>query len=345
GLGSELLPINVWINPTYWPFAVLEKAQAANIAAAIALGFFAVACYAMTRCFDVPIVPSVIAAQLSIVLFAPLLFLFELSTVFSLMVGNAVVYAPYMVALGLLARLEPGSWRSFALITAGIFALLFYSVCCDPLWSVVCCTSWVLPFAIVALSPMRSKAVPIRCAALACCLLLLAVSGAAEYLLTLTLSTARLQFPAVGDRVRLPDFSASTLFYSPYMKYFYLAWMPGWLLGLWTLRGRARVLVVAGIVSCAALLSEILVYLLLEDAPWSFPLPQYAEQSLFSLFLVSAVAGYWGALRAVASWARALIMKMRGGSELPWRWLAKAKGAAAFVVIALVPAAAAGYAI
>src|SRR5262245_66135746 len=38
GLGSELLPINVWLNPTFWPFAVLEKAQAANFAAAIAIG-------------------------------------------------------------------------------------------------------------------------------------------------------------------------------------------------------------------------------------------------------------------------------------------------------------------
>jgi hypothetical protein len=345
GLGSELLPINVWMNPTYWPFAVLEKAQAANIAAAIALGFFAVACYVMARCFDVPIVPSAIAAQLSIVLFGPFIYLFQLSTVFSLMVGNAVVYAPYMIALGLLSRLEPGSRRSFALITASIFGLLFYSICCDPLWSIVCCSSWVLPFAIVALSPVRPKAVLVRCAALACCLVLLAVSGAAEYLLTLTLSTARFQFPALGDRVRLPDFQASALFYSPYMKYFYFAWVSGWLLGLWTLRGRARVLVVAGIASCAALLAEILVYLLLQNAPWSFPLPVYAEQSLFPLFLVSAVAGYWGALRAAALWARALVVKMRRGSELSWRWPAKAKGAAAFVVVGLVPAAVAAYSV
>src|SRR5262249_36495839 len=177
-----------------------------------------------------------------------------------------------------------------------------------------------------------------RCAALACCLLLLAVSGAAEYLLTLTLSTARVQFPAVDDRVRLPDFSASTLFYSPYMKYFYLAWVPGWL-GLWTLRGRERVLVVAGVASCAALLAEILIYLLLQNAPWSLPLPNYAEQSLFPLFLVSAVAGYWGALRAAASWARALVVKMRRGRKLSRRWLVNAKSAAALVVIALVPAA------
>jgi hypothetical protein len=131
GLGSQLLPINVWINPTYWPFAILDSAQAADAAAAVALGIFALACYVIARCFDVPILPSVIAAQLSIVLFAPILFLFQLSTVFTLMVGNAVVYAPYMIALGLLARLEPGSWRNFAMITAAIFGLLFYSVCCD----------------------------------------------------------------------------------------------------------------------------------------------------------------------------------------------------------------------
>src|SRR5262249_8490867 len=243
----------------------------------------------------IPIVPSAIAAQLSIVLFGPFIFLFQLSTVFSLMVGNAVVYAPYMVALGLLARLEPGSWRSFALITASIFALLFYSVCCDPLWSLVCGSSWALPFAIVALSPMRPKGVLVRCAALVCCLVLLAVSGAAEYLLTMTLSTARFQFPVLDSRVRLPDFMASALFYSPDMKYFYLVWVLGWLVGLVMLRGRARLLVIVGFVSFGALWLEILVYLLLQNASWSLPLPIYVEQSLFPLFLVSAVTGYWGA--------------------------------------------------
>src|SRR5262249_5088099 len=211
GLGSQLLPINVWINPTYWPFAILDKAQAADAAAEIALGIFALACYVMARCFDVPILPSVIAAQLSIVLFAPILFLLQLSTVFTLMVGNAVVYAPHMIALGLLARLEPGSWRSFAVITAGIFGLLFYSLCCDPLWSTVSGLSWALPFAIVAFSPLRSKAVLIRCAALICCIILLGISGAAEYLITLVQYAMRVQFPAVGDRFRLPSLDASAL--------------------------------------------------------------------------------------------------------------------------------------
>src|SRR5215471_2563850 len=50
GLGSQLLPINVWINPTYWPFAILDKAQAADASAVVALGIFALACYLMARC-------------------------------------------------------------------------------------------------------------------------------------------------------------------------------------------------------------------------------------------------------------------------------------------------------
>jgi hypothetical protein len=349
GLGSQLLPINVWINPTYWPFALLDKAQAADAAAAIALGIFALACYVMARCFDVPILPSVIAAQLTIVLFAPILFLLQLSTVFTLMVGNAVVYAPHMIALGLLARLEPGSWRSFAVITAGIFGLLFYSLCCDPLWSTVSGLSWALPFAIVAFSRIRPKAVLIRCAALVCCVILLGVSRAAEYLFTLLQYTLRVQFPAVGDRVRFPGYEASVLFYSPNMKYFYLVWALGWLLGLLTLRGRARVLVVAGMVTCGALVAEIVVYLLLQNASWSFPLPVYAEQSLFALFLVSAVAGYGGALRAAALWARkasgwsAILHRPKGVKATSWAWLAKA--ASAFAVAAVLPAALVNYAI
>jgi hypothetical protein len=246
-----------------------------------------------------------------------------------------------MIAIGLLVRLEPGSWRSFVLITAGIFVLLMYSLSCDPLWSVVSGSSWALPFAIVALSPMRPKAVLVRCAALGCCVILLGVSGAAEYLYSLALYTSRLQFPVLADRLRMADFQASTLFYSPYVKYFYLVWAIGWLLGLLTLRGRARVLIIVGMVTCAALLAEILVYLLLQDAPWSLSLPVYSEQSLFPLFLVSAVVGYWGALRATGAMLRS--SQVTGGQSPLWFY--KAEAAAAFIVVTFVPAAVVHYAV
>jgi hypothetical protein len=50
GLGSQLLPINAWINPTYWPFAILDAGPAGpatDASAAVALGIFALACYLM----------------------------------------------------------------------------------------------------------------------------------------------------------------------------------------------------------------------------------------------------------------------------------------------------------
>ena len=42
------------------------------------------------------------------------------------MTGNAVVYAPHMLARGLLARLEVGAYRGFGLTTAGIFVFPLY---------------------------------------------------------------------------------------------------------------------------------------------------------------------------------------------------------------------------
>src|SRR5262245_35860147 len=52
GVGSQLLPMNAWANPAYWPFALVGKELATDISAMVALGIFAVACYLMARCFD-----------------------------------------------------------------------------------------------------------------------------------------------------------------------------------------------------------------------------------------------------------------------------------------------------
>jgi hypothetical protein len=70
GVGSQLLPLNVWANPSFWPFAFLDKELATDVSAAIALGVFVTAGYLMARCFNIPPLPSAIAAQLCIVLHA-----------------------------------------------------------------------------------------------------------------------------------------------------------------------------------------------------------------------------------------------------------------------------------
>src|SRR5207247_2154759 len=99
-------------------------------------------------------------------------------TNFALCAGPAVVYALFFVALGLLSRLEPGSWRLFSLITTCIFASLLYSIYCDPMWTIVHAVSWTVPFAVVALCSWNWRTILVRCAALSCCLGVLLFSGA-----------------------------------------------------------------------------------------------------------------------------------------------------------------------
>ncbi len=167
GIGSQMMPKNVWANPAFWPFALLDRQLATDISAAVALACFVTACYIMGRCFGLATVPSAVAAQSCLLLFAPVINLVvHAPSNFVLTPGDAVVYAPHMVALGLLARLELGSRREFALTTAGIFALLLYSLCCDPLWTMISGMAWAVPFALVSIAPMERKATLRRCAAL-----------------------------------------------------------------------------------------------------------------------------------------------------------------------------------
>src|SRR5260370_35023981 len=130
GVGSRLRPMNAWVNPAFWPFAVVDKAVATDLSALIALGIFGTACYIMARCFDVPVLASALAAQLCILLFAPAVLIVQLPANFCMTPGIAVVYAPHMICLGLLGRLEPGSWRPFSLISVGVFCLFFVSLFC-----------------------------------------------------------------------------------------------------------------------------------------------------------------------------------------------------------------------
>src|SRR5258707_8995161 len=107
GLGSQMVPMNVWVNPAYWPFALFDKELATNISGIVALFCYAVACYAMARCFDLPRLPSIVAAQLSMILFGPAVLVLSFSVVFCSIPGLAVVYAPHVLAFGLLARVSP----------------------------------------------------------------------------------------------------------------------------------------------------------------------------------------------------------------------------------------------
>jgi hypothetical protein len=307
GMGTQLIPLNVWANPAYWPFAFFGRELAADASAAVALAIFMIGCYIMARCFDLAPVPSAIAAQFGILLFAPTQLLFMMPSNFTINPGAALVYSLHMVALGLLARLEPASPRNFAVMTTALFAVVLYSVYADPLWAMFNGIAWAVPFAIVVFGSLKPRRILIRCAALACCFLLFLVCGVLEYLHSLSQYTARLQFADTVDRLRGVE-GVSALPFSNYMKTFYLACLVGWVLGLLTLRGRPRLLVVAASASGGLFVVYCLIYLLVLNVTWVPPVPLYVEQSLFVLFLTGAVGGYWGMLRTLAAWVGSLHM-------------------------------------
>ena len=301
GLGSQMMPMNVWVNPAYWPFAFFDKELAAEISGFIALICYAAACYAMARCFDLPRLPSIIAAQLSIMLFPPAALALAFAPVFVSIPGLAIVYAPHLLAFGLLARLSPHR-RHVLFIAGGLLALLLYSLYCDPLWTMVSGLAWIVPFGVVTFGPLRRDTIFVRCAVLGGCVAVLLLSGAIEYVYSLSQYTARVHFPDLMERPRLPVF-ASVLFRSKFATYFYWFCVPGWALGIWLLRGRLRVLVLAGAVSVLSLFAYSTAYLNLEGN-WWLPVPIYIEHALFALFWTAAIAGYSGGLEALAVRAR-----------------------------------------
>src|SRR5256884_2561427 len=84
-----------------------------------------------------------------------------------------------------------------------------------------------------------------------------------------------------------------------------------------------RDVAVTGVQTCALpIFGYSLLYLLL-NVPWQAPLPVYPAHGLFALFVVSAVAGYWGALRVAALSARRIAVRSeerRVGKECRSRW-------------------------
>jgi hypothetical protein len=340
GLGSQMMPMNVWVNPSYWAFAFFDKELATEISVIVALVCYAGACYVMARCFDLPRLPSVAAAQLSVLLFGPFALILRFSGVFSSIPGLAIVYAPHLLAFGLLARLSADRPQVF-FIAGALFGSLFYSLYSDPLWTMVSGLAWIVPFGIVTFAPLQRDTIFVRCAVLGGCVALLFLSGALEYVYSLSQYTARVQFPDLLQRPRLPE-TTSVIFVSKFARYFYCSCLLGWVLGIWLLRGRPRTLVIAAAASALSFLVYSIAYLHLEGN-WWLPLPIYIEHALFALFWTGAIAGYWGAAKALAVRDRERMHYVDRAEAPVGRWqvwmpLSSGQAAAATAVLAVLAA-------
>jgi hypothetical protein len=341
GLGGQLMPMNVWVNPAYWPFAFFDKELASEISGIVAFLCYSAACYAMARCFDLPRIPSIIAAQLSIVLFGPAVRALHFVPSFASIPGLALVYAPHLLAFGLLARVS-AERPQVLFIAGGMLGLLFYSLYCDPLWTMVSGLAWIIPFAIATFSPLRFDAILTRCAVLGGWVAILLLSGALEYVYLLSQYTARVQFADLLGRPRLPEYT-SVLFRSDFAAYFYGSCALGWVLGNLLLRGRPLVLVLAGTVSGLSFFTYAWAYMY-SAGHWWLPIPIYIEHTLFPLFWTAAIAGYWGALQALAARPRKWLYRPDGEDTGAGTWrrrvrsLLPAQAGSATAIVAVITA-------
>jgi hypothetical protein len=106
-------------------------------------------------------------------------------------------------------------------------------------------------------------------------------------------------------------------------------------LGIWLLR--PRTLVIAAATSALSFLVYSTGYLHLEGK-WWLPVPKYIEHVLFALFWTGAIAGYWGAVKALA--ARAGERMHDADRAGPWvsRWQVRRRAAAATAMSAVLGA-------
>jgi hypothetical protein len=358
GFGSLLLPMNAWLNPAYWPFAAGDPRWALELSAAIALCCLALGCYVMARCFEAPLVPSIIAAQLVIVLAAPLV---RVMGMFYQMLwlnpGLATIYGASLAALGVFASLHPGRVRSFIYAAGGVFGLLLYGICCDPFWIVISGLGLAGGFAVVLFFPWGLRQILFRAAVLGSSATLLAASGALVYVYTLSRYNARVWFPDLlyYTPAAARFLGSVSLIFPKTFTCYYAPCGVGWLLGLIFARGRPRLLVCAALGSLIFFISYAVAYEL--SARWTLPLPIYIEEPAMPLFTTAAVVGYWAALDAIARWVFRGLSRLGsklafafGGRALPASsfrdrapYLSSAAGLATLLAALVVPASAVIY--
>jgi len=202
GLGSQMMPINVWVNPAYWPLPSSTRSLRRRSPAlwrSFAMRPPVTRWRVASTCRGFP---SIIAAQLSIMLFAPavrtLAFMLNFDSIPG--TGRRLCAASAGVRpAGAASPERPQVW----FIAGGLLACCS-SLYCDPLWTGVSGLAWIVPFAVVTFSPARRDTILARFAALGGCVAVLLLSGALEYVYLLSQYTARVQFPDLLGRFPSP---------------------------------------------------------------------------------------------------------------------------------------------
>jgi hypothetical protein len=304
GMGSQVLPINPWVNPGYIGFT-----SNTTFPMVMASYLFFTACHFLAICFlgrslKIGIYTCIIAAQIATLLtFPPLSEHFHVYLEFELNPGVAYLIAIILVALGILIRIDATSTARCIGLTTLLVLLALYIVFCDPLWTVGLNLT-ILPFAGACLLMDRQRRPFLwRCAAVAVVLLVLAVLRVPTYLWELLASTARVQFRTeiIGE---IQDYEFAFLpFQNATLRVIFVIMLAGIIMALWSKERPIRLFAWACIIHMLIMTGVSLVYLY-TDINWTYPLPVYLQLPTIPIYVLLATAGWRLILqRAKKYWA------------------------------------------
>ncbi len=322
GLGSLYSPLNAWANPGYLVFGLLNPDSARVISACYFLAVYCLATFALARSIGVSMVPAIVAGQFALLAFPPFQLEAGLDILFVLNPGFSYSFSLLTLALCLLIRTT--SLSHVLPNGCGITALVIYSATCDPGWTILAAISLGPAFLAYLICAGSLQVAISRAIVLAAAGSIVYLAGVSDYLVTLGTYTSRMYFrPEIHGEVQI-FFNVSILFQSRAAVLTYWLLACGWLFGVIFSKGRQRLLALICILYAICLLFLGGAYLFF-DIVWTMPLPRYFEQSVYHIFILGAVVGWFALVQEykslLLSCIRAVKRRLKAGS-LPTAWAA-----------------------
>ncbi len=292
------IPINVWINPALLPFSFLPADQAKIWTGAICYLIYAGSWYLVLRSAGVPLLRSIVIAQLAFVAFDPFYSRYGWPANFALRPWISIIIALSFVVAGLLLRID--NFRVSTILSNGIAiaAIVIYGIVLDPLWALLILAIAPIPLAVVACERGLRPATAARWFSLLLALAIVYATGPGRFLLLMSLDTSRYVESALNTYWQVPLYASSVFEYAG-VKYIYAFMMIGWVLGLALCRGRARLLPIVAAITLAVDVIITAVFLL-ANVRWIIPLPLYYQMAFIPWQVLGAGMGYGAGLWAIA---------------------------------------------
>jgi hypothetical protein len=343
-------PVNVWVNPVFWPFFSDDPLFATQASTLIAYVVMATAIFVLSRIWRVPLAASIAGSLSSFIVFPSFSTIFGFATLLTITPNAAMSAAMMMIGAGISYWVNDLRWKT--IVGGALFLALWlgYIVYSNPAWFVGAGFIFAPLFAFCILDTRSAKVSAARIAAFAIAFALLYAVGPLDYIRTLFAYSARIYFYSEWPRPQ-DALYASWVFESPRLLWIYLFFLSGWVVGLIFGDRSERKAAFVCLLLFAVFLVQVSVYLF---APihWPAIVPAYYETLVGPIYAFGSIVGYssfvgtvWRKLFAEppSNATAALSLSSQGPAQRPALFKSVIRAVPVLSGIAFVPALGAWY--